>query len=429
MTPPSPADALAPPWPHDARLLGVTERGGRTELDFELGEAAFVCWIDPREPDGRAFRRVDGARLGYRGDLTPQSTALVEAVAARLKATPGLLEALWEGSSSKARVPKSTPPKGPVGRALRPEEVATFAEAGWLRVEGFFPRDLVERARKACDRRVYGRSFEEQLAAFDAGDLEGSPFLDGGDIGHAPLPFGDPSLDALGVDDALLQALGDLVGGPPRFCEGGVYVRFSPTDARHGSEPWQGWHADHDTNCWLPPAEPIEDHHYVIAGVVLTDVGPEQAPTALAPGSHRLLARDLSRWIQDGLWQGTRELRDLREVPGIGPTTTATARAGDVLFWSSCMLHSAIPFADRRCQRAVLGVTAVHGDRAAACDTPSLLRPPHRANAHAFLTAASPAARTFFGWPPPGDAAWTDEACDRLESWLPGIDAGPYRAL
>jgi hypothetical protein len=408
-------------WPGDATCLQVVERGGRTELDFALGDSSFTCWIDRRDPDGRAFRRIPGARLGYRGDLTPESIALVEALASRLASGELAFE-----EANGATPTRSTPPAPPAGRALTADEVAAFARDGWLRAERFFDQTAIESARSACDRLVYGRAFEDQLAAFDA-DPSAPPFLDGGDIGHAALPFGQSALDDLAVHEELIGALEALLGGPPRFSEGGVFVRFAPNDARHGDQPFEGWHADHDTNSWLPPVEPVAENHYVIAGIVLTDVTPDRGPTHLIPGSHRLLPRHLARWSEQGIWQGTRGIDDLRRCPELPEPVSAASNAGDVVFWSSYMLHAAIPFVDRRCQRAVLGVTASRADRASSTETPALHRPPHREHARQLLLRATPRARSFFGWPVVGDRFWTEEACDRLEAWLPGIDASPYR--
>ena len=63
-------------------------------------------------------------------------------------------------------------------------------------------------------------------------------------------------------------------------------MRSGPTDKRHSEHPWQGYHIDHYTNCFLPPTSDIGRYDYVNSGVYLHDVDEDSAPMHVIPGSH-----------------------------------------------------------------------------------------------------------------------------------------------
>lgn len=92
----------------------------------------------------------------------------------------------------------------------------------------------------------------------------------------------------------------------------------------------------------------IKEHRLVTMYVYLTDVGMEDAPTCVMPGSHRLGANpfpyDVRRRDGTNSWLYT-DARGHTLETAVKPVAT---RAGSLLLWHSCLLHGARPIPDGR---------------------------------------------------------------------------------
>jgi hypothetical protein len=114
------------------------------------------------------------------------------------------------------------------------------------------------------------------------------------------------------------------------------------------------WHIDGD---WFT--------HHVTSGVQIltpiflwTDVGDEDSPTLLCPGSHRSIARLLADHEPAGI-PGDRVLAVVHESAQVTEVVPATGEAGDLIVCHPFLVHSINPVGPRRA-RYVSNV-AVHG--------------------------------------------------------------------
>jgi ectoine hydroxylase-related dioxygenase (phytanoyl-CoA dioxygenase family) len=104
-------------------------------------------------------------------------------------------------------------------------------------------------------------------------------------------------------------------------------MRSGPTDKRHPEHPWQGYHADHGTNTFLPLSKAIGSFDYVNSVIYLHDVDDDGAPLHVIPGSHRQAA-DVYLRVKGAL-------DDIRKVPEFVEPVPTTAKAGSTLFFIS----------------------------------------------------------------------------------------------
>ncbi|GAA3565823.1 phytanoyl-CoA dioxygenase family protein [Nonomuraea rosea] len=158
-------------------------------------------------------------------------------------------------------------------------DVDQFIADGFAKVEAVVPREVGDAARELLWRRIapspQDPSSWTQPVVWTA-DLTGEG------------PFGQ-----IMAGDRLREAL-DLVAGPggwvPRNSLGNIPVRFPrvpPADDR-------GWHIDASTprsdGTWGVSARP----HALLLLVLLSDVGPDDAPTRVRAGSQRDMAAALA---------------------------------------------------------------------------------------------------------------------------------------
>ena len=171
-------------------------------------------------------------------------------------------------------------------------------------------------------------------------------------------------------------------------------MRSGPTDKRHSEHPWQGYHIDHYTNCFLPPTSDIGRYDYVNSGVYLHDVDEDSAPMHVIPDSHLQAFDTLPRMAS--------QMNDIRQISQFAKPVPTTAKAGSVLFYSSYLVHAAVPFRNRRKQRALWTLSMSQAD---TCRWTNLANPwvaPEQSFIKPFWETTTPRVRTLFGWPAPG---------------------------
>ncbi len=311
--------------------------------------------------------------------------------------------------------------------ALTREQLEAFHRDGYIVVEDVFGPKEMEAARIEMERICYGSTFEEYLAATDAGDGAPVPVMTGNtDFGRMQFPTGVESLDRLVENDDYLDIYEQVLGTADlSYCNSHLFMRAGATDTRAPAHPWAGYHIDHDTNCFLPPSRDPDLYSYVNAHTYLHDVEEDGAPMHVVPGSHRQILELIPRLIQEGNWNGRGGIKDLRPIPEFGEPVSSAAKAGSVRFNCSYVVHAAVPFKNKRKQRAHWSMSMCRGDASSFTRFSDLWR--ERQFSLPFFAKTTPRARSVFGWPKAGDPYYTEETLELLEHWFPGIDVAPYR--
>lgn len=197
-----------------------------------------------------------------------------------------------------------------------------FATDGYLKIERAAPREVADAARALLWRQL-GLSPDQPESWTEpvrwAADMTGAG------------PFGElmrsPKLAA-----ALDQICG-AGGWQPRHALGNIPVRFPvrpPNDDR-------GWHIDANTplpdGLWAVTGRP----HTLLLLTLLSDVGPDDAPTRIRVGSHRDVAGVLGPDPVELAEMG----RLVAYASASRPVTYATGSAGDMYLLHPFTAHAA----------------------------------------------------------------------------------------
>jgi len=197
-----------------------------------------------------------------------------------------------------------------------------FYRDGFTKIEQAAPREVADAARELLWQQL-GLSPDEPESWTEpvrwAADMTGAG------------PFGE-----LCRSPKLAAALDDIcgVGGwQPRLVLGNVPVRFPvcpPADDR-------GWHIDANTplpdGSWAVTGRP----HTLLLLTLLSEVGPDDAPTRIRVGSHRDVAAVLGPDPLELAEMG----RLVAEVSASRPVTYATGRPGDMYLLHPFTVHAA----------------------------------------------------------------------------------------
>jgi ectoine hydroxylase-related dioxygenase (phytanoyl-CoA dioxygenase family) len=313
--------------------------------------------------------------------------------------------------------------------ALTQVQREQYERDGYILVSDLFDSEPMRAALAEMERIFYGKSYAEYLADFDRNP---SPVKDGfhGDTGEgrSQFPTGSEALDRLIENEEYLDIFAQCLGTPQvSYCNAHLFMRSGPTDKRHAEHPWQGYHFDRDTNSFLPPSAEAGRFEYVNSDGYLHDVEDDGAPMHVIPGSHRQITAILPRLIREGSFTGRNAIKDIREVPEFATPVPTTARAGSALFYSSDLVHAAVPFRNKRKQRAFWTLSLARAENQAWTKLANPWNYPERGFTTPFWTTTTPRVRTLFGWPPPGHPYYTQQTLELLETWFPGMDLSAYR--
>jgi hypothetical protein len=308
---------------------------------------------------------------------------------------------------------------------LTPDQIQTYHREGYLVVEGMYPDDEMEAAQAAAEQFVYGKSFREYLADYDAGLVEHQEI--NATTGDTKFPLGVPPIDRLVENDDYLDALEQLLGGKPSYNRANLFVRFAATDTLRPDHPWQGYHIDHDTSSFLPPADGHRGFDHIISAVYLHDVPVELAPTHVIPRSHLRIASIIPDLIADDNWQNRAVVKDLRRISGLAEPVPVSAPRGSAVFMSSYLLHSAVPFQNRRGQRALWAMQMSNMEHISFSRLCYIFDFNARDRVADLFTRTTPRVRSMLGWPEPGHPYYTDQTIALLEAHFPCLDTTPYR--
>ncbi|GGU24906.1 phytanoyl-CoA dioxygenase [Actinomadura livida] len=217
-------------------------------------------------------------------------------------------------------------------------QVQAFIEDGFVRIEGAFPREVADECRAIIWRDLGAdprepATWPRPVAARP--DYAQAPFVAAANTPH-------------------LHAAFDVLVGKgrwsPRTTLGGFVIRFP------GDEPAvvDGWHVDvsypgpdsapDDYMTWR--ANVASRERALLMFFLLSDVGEDDAPTRLRPGSHLDVARVLEPEREHGLDAG--ELAQRADTATKHrPTAHATGSAGDVYLCHPFLVHAGQPHAGK----------------------------------------------------------------------------------
>ncbi|MBF9035405.1 phytanoyl-CoA dioxygenase [Rhodobacterales bacterium HKCCE2091] len=216
-----------------------------------------------------------------------------------------------------------------------PGQIRDFIDHGFLRLDNAFPADLA----RACLDALWARIGPDPHAP----ETWTEPVI--------RVPFMASEIFDTALNTPLLYRAYDALVGPGRWIPprqpGGFAIRF-PSDADPGDT---GWHVDAsfgegaDYMDWR--ANVTSRGRALLMLVLFSDTGPEDAPTRLRAGSHRIVARELLPHGEDGV--------SLRALAADGFATSAscteieaTGAAGTVWLCHPFLVHAAQRHRGRR---------------------------------------------------------------------------------
>lgn len=240
-------------------------------------------------------------------------------------------------------------------------------------------------------------------------------------------PTGERVLDRLVESEKLLDVASDCLS-TTELCFINAHV-FTRRAAAEPDGPRSGavLHYDQDTNCFLPGGSGRAGE-YLNCHIFLHDVGPADAPMIIYPGTQRLTRSRVSEWLRKLKMQGSLDFSPESAPPQFPAPIYACAKAGDVLFYSSLLLHRAQRFGSPSAERHLFTMTI------GKMSTLPLYRRswPYpftdRRSTNAFLAVTTPRVRTMLGWPPVGARYYSRSVLAIIAEWYPGIDLGSYDA-
>ena len=312
---------------------------------------------------------------------------------------------------------------------LTPNQLDRFHRDGFILIEDLFDPEEMTAALNDMEKIFYGKSYAEYLIELDKTGQANSvePTVTNavahyGDTEHgrAQFPTGFDSLDRLIENETYLDIFAQCLGTDDvSYCNAHLFMRSGPTDQRHSEHPWQGYHADHGTNTFLPISNTIGSFDYVNSGVYLHDVDDDCAPMHVIPGSHRQAAEVLLKFGSG--------ITDRREVPAFAQPVPASAKAGSVLFYSSYLIHAAIPFENKRKQRAFWTLSMARGDTSRWTKLANPWSGSEQQYFRPFWEKTTPRVRSLFGWPELGHAYYTETTLKGIAMRFPNMDLAPYQ--
>ena len=208
-------------------------------------------------------------------------------------------------------------------RVLTPEEQQFYADQGYLVKEGAIDQAWIDRLNSAMARLVDGTrdlTKSDQTYDLEAGHTRDNPRL----RRIAYLDDLDPVFWEFCKDSPLADLAADLLGPDLRFRECLINFKWA------GGGQEVKWHQDF-------PFYPLTNTSVAQFLVCLNDVGPEQGPLQVVPGSHKGPFYD--HYDGDGNWLGYIDDKHLGDA-GLERAVDLTGPAGTVTVHHCATLHA-----------------------------------------------------------------------------------------
>ncbi len=213
--------------------------------------------------------------------------------------------------------------------ALTPEQVARYDETGWLVLERRIPEDVMDGVRAEIDRIV--QSARGMTASDDRIDLEDTHRPDAPRVRRIKQPnLQSPVFDALMRSDHVLAPVRDLIGPDLRLHTSKLNMKAAQFGAA------VEWHQD-----WA--FYPHNNADVLAVGIVMDDIGVENGPLMVFPGTHKGPTLDHHA---DGVFAGAIDLA----AAGLDPrdADVLTGPAGSISIHHARVIHgSALNRSDR----------------------------------------------------------------------------------
>lgn len=216
-------------------------------------------------------------------------------------------------------------------RAYQPTVVSReqrefYFENGYLLIESIVPAETIRRLRQVTEDVVEAsRQITQSDAVFDleAGHGARTPRLRrlSAPDAHAPEYWG------LASDSVITDVAADLVGGNVKFHHSKLNFKWA------GGGEEVKWHQD--IQYW-----PHTNYTPLTIGLYLDDVGPEQGPLGVIPGSHEGELFDL--YNDKDEWTGNLRDRDLGRA-GVEKAVYLTGPSGSITIHNCRTVHGSEP--------------------------------------------------------------------------------------
>ncbi len=207
-------------------------------------------------------------------------------------------------------------------RALTREQRSLYFEQGYLHLREFVSPEWVERLQRASERLVeQSRQLTEsnEMFVLDKGHCAPAPRLR---RLNCAVDY-DPAFWEYASESLLPDIAADLIGPDVKFRESLINFKWA------GGGDEVRWHQD-------LPYYPHTNSSPLLMLTCLEDVGPDQAPLMVVPGSHRLGLLD--HYDREDNWIGRVCDEDLPRVP-VDEAVALTGGAGTLIVLHGCIVH------------------------------------------------------------------------------------------
>ena len=205
---------------------------------------------------------------------------------------------------------------------LTQEQRAFYFEKGYLLLEEFISQEWVDRLRAATEEMIdRSRQLGESDTIFD---LEPGHTAQEPRLRRVSSPVDHHSTYwEFASESAIVDVVADLVGPDVKFHHSKLNFKWQ----RGGEEV--KWHQD--ITFW-----PHTNYSPLTVGIYLHDVGPEQGPMGIVPGTHQ--GELFDQYGDGGEWVGCLREEDLSGIP-VAEAEYLTGPAGSVTIHNCRVIH------------------------------------------------------------------------------------------
>jgi len=289
-------------------------------------------------------------------------------------------------------------------RKVTEEELEEWRTHGYVLVKDMFtPEEVAAAQQNVAMYAPTGDEFSQRPKRYSwIRDPEEFKLIEG--------PFVGDALNSLMTAPVMVDMAERALGGDrPFLTQAILWPKYAQT-----VDYEQDLHLDyHDNTLTVPSADSA--YEQLAAIVYLTDVTEDLGPT-------HVVSRQQSKGVPLWPWSRSRAL----DPELYADERPIVARAGSVLLFGNQTWHRGSAMRTEAGHRFTLHLSfrRIGQEWMAWRGVPRYLDHPE---VQRFFTYATPQQRELFGFPPVGDAFWTDETISATSQRYEGIDMGPYR--